>query len=141
MFPMLVLLVPIFDTMRVMVLRTLSGKNPFRADTNHIHHLLLRAGFSQRKSAILLWSVTFIMGFVAIALYFRGTSMPYLIVVLAVSIFLSLLSESLTKTGVRVMGHGSREIAPKSTSDASAKAQAGRAEVPDSNFNEARRAG
>ena len=97
MFPMLVLLVPIFDTLRVMGLRAFSGKNPFEADTNHLHHLLLKAGFSPKKSVILLWSLTAALGLAATLIHFRGTSTPYLIVVLTGSVFLSLFADSLGK--------------------------------------------
>jgi UDP-GlcNAc:undecaprenyl-phosphate/decaprenyl-phosphate GlcNAc-1-phosphate transferase len=97
MYPMLVLLVPIFDTLRVMGLRVFSGKNPFEADTNHLHHLLLKAGFSPKKSVLLLWSLTAALGLAASLIHFRGTSTPYLIVVLTGSIFLSLFADSLGK--------------------------------------------
>jgi UDP-GlcNAc:undecaprenyl-phosphate GlcNAc-1-phosphate transferase len=99
MFPLLVLLVPIFDTLRVMGLRAFSGRSPFEADTNHLHHLLLRAGFSPRKSVILLWSVTAVLGLAATLIHFRGTSTPYLIVILTGSIFLSLFADSLGRRG------------------------------------------
>jgi UDP-GlcNAc:undecaprenyl-phosphate/decaprenyl-phosphate GlcNAc-1-phosphate transferase len=99
MFPMLILLVPIFDTLRVMGLRLFSGRSPFKADTNHLHHLLLRAGFSPKKSVLLLWSITAALGFAALLIHFRGTSTPYLIVVLTGSIFLSLFADSLGRRG------------------------------------------
>jgi UDP-GlcNAc:undecaprenyl-phosphate GlcNAc-1-phosphate transferase len=108
MFPMLVLLVPVFDTLRVMGVRLFSGRNPFEADTNHLHHLLLKAGFSQKKSVIILWSITAALGLVATLIHFRGTSMPYLIVVLTSSIFLSLFADSLGKIGSWGKGHGAR---------------------------------
>jgi UDP-GlcNAc:undecaprenyl-phosphate/decaprenyl-phosphate GlcNAc-1-phosphate transferase len=95
MFPVLVLLVPVFDTLRVMGVRLLSGRNPFKADTNHLHHLLLMAGFSPKKSVFLLWSLTTALGLAATLVHFRGTSTPYLIVVLTGSIFLSLFADSL----------------------------------------------
>ena len=101
MYPMLVLLVPIFDTLRVMGLRVFSGRNPFKADTNHLHHLLLRAGFSPKKSVLLLWSLTAALGLAASLIHFRGTSTPYLIVVLTGSIFLSLFADSLGRKGTR----------------------------------------
>ena len=97
MFPMLLLLVPIFDTLRVMMLRAFSGRNPFKADTNHLHHLLLRAGYSQMKSVVLLWSLTAALGLAAALVHFRGTSTPYLIVALTGSIFLCLFADSLGK--------------------------------------------
>ncbi len=39
-----ILSVPLFDTIRVMLTRIKHGKSPFQPDTNHIHHLLLKAG-------------------------------------------------------------------------------------------------
>jgi UDP-GlcNAc:undecaprenyl-phosphate GlcNAc-1-phosphate transferase len=99
MFPMLVLLVPIFDTLRVMGLRIFSGRNPFKADMNHLHHLLLRTGYTPKKSVLLLLSVTGALGLAASLIHFRGTSTPYLIVVLTGSIFLSLFADSLGRRG------------------------------------------
>jgi UDP-GlcNAc:undecaprenyl-phosphate GlcNAc-1-phosphate transferase len=40
------LVVPVYDTMGVIVRRLLAGRSPFSADAQHIHHLLVRAGFS-----------------------------------------------------------------------------------------------
>ncbi|MGD0237919.1 MAG: hypothetical protein ABSC55_25720, partial [Syntrophorhabdales bacterium] len=62
-----------------------------------LHHLLLKAGFSPKKSVILLWSLTAALGLAATLIHFRGTSTPYLIVVLTGSIFLSLFADSLGK--------------------------------------------
>jgi len=95
MLPVLLLLVPIFDTLRVMALRLFTGKNPFKADTNHLHHLLLKAGCSHRKSVLLLWSITALFGLAAMLIHSRGTSTPYLIAVLTGSIFLSIFADAL----------------------------------------------
>lgn len=37
-----IIIVPLIDTLRVMTIRIISGKSPFTADTNHIHHRLLQ---------------------------------------------------------------------------------------------------
>jgi UDP-N-acetylmuramyl pentapeptide phosphotransferase/UDP-N-acetylglucosamine-1-phosphate transferase len=42
-----VLIIPIFDTVRVFTMRILSGKSPFSPDKNHIHHVLMELGLSQ----------------------------------------------------------------------------------------------
>ncbi|MGA1976516.1 MAG: MraY family glycosyltransferase [Bacteroidales bacterium] len=48
-------MLPLFDTLRVFVIRILNGKSPFKADKQHIHHLLLSLGLSHIKvTAILL---------------------------------------------------------------------------------------
>jgi len=41
-----IVLVPVFDTLRVFTLRTWRGGSPFQADRTHIHHLLTNNGFS-----------------------------------------------------------------------------------------------
>lgn len=42
------ILFPIMDTLRVFTYRLLKGRSPFSPDRNHIHHLLLDSGFSNR---------------------------------------------------------------------------------------------
>lgn len=41
-----IVLVPVFDTLRVFALRTWRGGSPFQADRTHIHHLLTNNGFN-----------------------------------------------------------------------------------------------
>ena len=45
-----ILAVPLFDTLRVIVLRVRDHKNPFIADHRHIHHMMLRTGLSHRQA-------------------------------------------------------------------------------------------
>jgi UDP-GlcNAc:undecaprenyl-phosphate GlcNAc-1-phosphate transferase len=52
-----ILIVPIFDTMRVFTLRIINGISPFTADRNHIHHRILRLGYNHMQT-------TFILGFI-----------------------------------------------------------------------------
>lgn len=40
-----ILVVPIFDTLRVMTNRMLHGKSPFHADKTHLHHAFIACGF------------------------------------------------------------------------------------------------
>ncbi|MDC1188372.1 undecaprenyl/decaprenyl-phosphate alpha-N-acetylglucosaminyl 1-phosphate transferase [Flavobacteriales bacterium] len=49
-----ILIVPLFDTLRVFIFRALNGKSPLNPDKNHIHHKLLELGFSHMKSSILI---------------------------------------------------------------------------------------
>ena len=44
-----ILIVPLFDTLRVFGLRILDRRSPFSPDRNHVHHFLLDLGFSHRK--------------------------------------------------------------------------------------------
>ena len=49
-----ILFVPLFDTLRVFVLRMMAGQSPFAPDKNHVHHRVLAMGFSQITTVLLL---------------------------------------------------------------------------------------
>ncbi|ABQ27218.1 FKBP-type peptidyl-prolyl cis-trans isomerase [Geotalea uraniireducens] len=95
MFPVLVLLIPIFDTLRVLFVRLLNGKNPFQADNLHLHYLIVE-NLSPMKVALLFWSLTAVFGSIALTLTGK-TSVSYLAVVLYASLLLSLFAISLTQ--------------------------------------------
>jgi UDP-GlcNAc:undecaprenyl-phosphate/decaprenyl-phosphate GlcNAc-1-phosphate transferase len=59
--PLLILAVPIVDTITMMTKRILKKKNPFFADNRHLHHILLKIGFTkgQAVAVIILISVFF----------------------------------------------------------------------------------
>jgi UDP-GlcNAc:undecaprenyl-phosphate/decaprenyl-phosphate GlcNAc-1-phosphate transferase len=48
-----ILMVPLFDTLRVFSLRILDRRSPFSPDRTHVHHLLLDIGFSHRSVTLL----------------------------------------------------------------------------------------
>ena len=58
-----VLIIPLFDTLRVMLYRILKGNSPLSADQNHVHHRLLEIGLShmQSSSVIMLVNIFFIL--------------------------------------------------------------------------------
>jgi len=99
-FPLLVLLIPIFDTVRVMGTRIFNGRNPFKADTTHLHHLLLARGFPVTGIVTMLWSLTLVLGITAVLLINR-TSMPYLMVVLGTSLLFSIFANALVRERAR----------------------------------------
>lgn len=47
-----ILIVPLFDTLRVTILRIYAHKSIFVGDKRHIHHMMLRAGFSHKESTL-----------------------------------------------------------------------------------------
>ena len=63
-----VLILPLYDTVRVFVQRVLRGNSPFSPDKTHIHHLLLDLGMSHAKATAVLLAVNaaFILGAVAL---------------------------------------------------------------------------
>jgi UDP-GlcNAc:undecaprenyl-phosphate/decaprenyl-phosphate GlcNAc-1-phosphate transferase len=85
----LFLLLPVLDTTQVFVRRLMAGKNPLSTPgKDHLHHRLLAWGFSQRRAAYTLWSITLVCNLLAMKI--QGMS---LIVILAtVSSVIILLS-------------------------------------------------
>ncbi len=49
-----IIIVPLIDTLRVITIRLLSGKSPFAADTNHIHHRILQLCPSHFKVTLIV---------------------------------------------------------------------------------------
>jgi len=62
----LVLGVPIIDAVWSAVRRIISGRSPFSADRGHLHFLLLDVGFTQRQTALLIYSLCIVYGIIAL---------------------------------------------------------------------------
>lgn len=78
-----VLVIPVFDTLRVIILRLRKFQSPFQADKNHLHHQFLKLGFSHSKSVILIGAIN--LFFVGLAWILRYQSdaliLPVVIVI------------------------------------------------------------
>jgi UDP-GlcNAc:undecaprenyl-phosphate/decaprenyl-phosphate GlcNAc-1-phosphate transferase len=64
--PILLLAVPILDTLSVMVQRIAEGRSPFSPDKNHIHHKLLALGFDHHEAVMLIYAIQgalFVIGY------------------------------------------------------------------------------
>jgi UDP-GlcNAc:undecaprenyl-phosphate GlcNAc-1-phosphate transferase len=46
--------IPVFDTASLIFSRGMRGQSPFKADRDHVHHILMRAGLSDRQVTIVL---------------------------------------------------------------------------------------
>ncbi len=55
--PILLLALPILDTLSVMAQRISEGRSPFSADKNHIHHKLLALGFSHHEAVMVIYAI------------------------------------------------------------------------------------
>ena len=64
--PITILAVPLADTFLAIVRRIWSGRSPFHADKEHIHHRLLEIGLSQRHSLIVLYGLCILLGTAAL---------------------------------------------------------------------------
>ena len=64
--PILAMGVPLFDTIFAMLRRIAKGQPPLRPDGAHIHHRLIKRGFTQRQSVLILYSITSICCIIAV---------------------------------------------------------------------------
>ena len=69
--PSLVLGLPIFDTIMAIIRRTSRHQSISTADKEHLHHKIMKAGFGQRRAVLLMYSLSGIMGIMAV-LYSRA---------------------------------------------------------------------
>jgi len=53
-FVMAVLAYPLLDTLRIFLYRMIKGTSPFAADSNHIHHRLIKLGFNHAKAVVVI---------------------------------------------------------------------------------------
>jgi UDP-GlcNAc:undecaprenyl-phosphate/decaprenyl-phosphate GlcNAc-1-phosphate transferase len=60
-----VLIIPIFDTLRVIILRIRKMQSPFQADRNHLHHQFLNLGFSHSKTVLFIVGINVFFIFLA----------------------------------------------------------------------------
>ncbi len=56
--PLLILSLPLADMSAVIMGRLSDGRSPFYPDRRHLHHRLLRAGFSHRRTVVLIYVFT-----------------------------------------------------------------------------------
>lgn len=62
----MVILIPFFDGAVTFIRRILQGKMPFRGDRGHLHHLLLKRGWSTQKVALFYWITAGFFGIIAL---------------------------------------------------------------------------
>ena len=73
-----VLFVPMYDVLRVSVIRIITGYSPFHPDRNHIHHMIVGQGFGQRITTLLI--AGFSMMYIGIAMLFPNMGITSFII-------------------------------------------------------------
>jgi UDP-GlcNAc:undecaprenyl-phosphate GlcNAc-1-phosphate transferase len=89
------LIIPIFDTARVFILRILNNSSPFKADRNHLHHRLLSIGFSHLQVTASLSAITILFIFTALFLQDIGNNQliaTIIIIIIMLNLGLALFS-------------------------------------------------
>ena len=86
----IIMAIPGLELFRLFLVRLLNGKHPFKGDTNHLHHLLIKR-FSPNNTFLL----TFISIVISINLYYLVDSK--LIYILCIILFYSIIIHQLSK--------------------------------------------
>lgn len=95
-FAFSILIIPLFDTLRVFAIRILRGTSPFKADRRHLHHMLLDLGLNHLQTTILLIAVN--CGIVAFAYFFNYLGNSVLLYsMLFIAILLSIMATLLLR--------------------------------------------
>jgi len=69
-----VIALPLMDMGAIMIRRIMKGQSPFQADRNHLHHILLRAGFSHRKALLIMLILAAGLTGIGYTAYINGAS-------------------------------------------------------------------
>jgi len=88
--PVFALGVPFLDTLLAPVRRFILGKKMFLPDQSHIHHILLKLGYSQRHVVVIIYGITIFLGFISLAFVFAKDQLSaYILAIPGIIIFLA----------------------------------------------------
>jgi len=79
--PILVLALPILDTLWAIIRRTAKGKSfkaIFQADRGHLHHKLVDQGFTQKQAVTIMYVISAALGMFTIILIYEGIVKAFL---------------------------------------------------------------
>lgn len=87
-----ILIIPVFDTLRVFTIRIRKGLSPFTADSNHLHHRLLSLGLNHMQATAILLLINLLFIILAFLLQELGNNLLIMVIALIMLIINSLLS-------------------------------------------------
>jgi len=88
--PILAFGFPVVDTAMTMGRRMLSRKPVFEGDKEHIHHMLLARGWSQRRAALVLYGVCLLFGLLALIFPATGSKLTgFMLFVISVAVIIA----------------------------------------------------
>lgn len=89
--PLMVIGLPILDTISVMGQRRAEGRSLFSADRNHLHHKLLTIGFLHHEAVTVIYAFQAVTVSLAVLLYWRGDGVIAIALTLLTLLFFSLI--------------------------------------------------
>lgn len=64
-----IIIIPLVDTLRIVILRISKGQSPFSPDKSHVHHAIMRLGMSHSQTTLILGGVQALYIILAIIFY------------------------------------------------------------------------
>jgi UDP-N-acetylmuramyl pentapeptide phosphotransferase/UDP-N-acetylglucosamine-1-phosphate transferase len=95
-----ILMIPLFDTLRVFTLRILDRRSPFSPDRTHVHHFLLDCGLNHRQVTLTCLSANIAFIFLAVGLRHLGTTSVLGILLVAAFTFIGVIYYSRPKVKI-----------------------------------------
>lgn len=77
--PLLVLAIPILDTLFAIMRRILKGESIANGDKFHIHHQLLNRNFSQKSTVLIIYIIDLLFAFASIVYVLKDNKLGYII--------------------------------------------------------------
>ena len=90
--PLLILGLPVFDTVMVMVIRVSQKRSPFSPDRNHLHHQIIARGFHHYEAVAIIYILQIALLALAFILRFAQDDLLLGVYLLFVAILASLLT-------------------------------------------------
>ncbi|MFC1887396.1 glycosyltransferase family 4 protein [Candidatus Cloacimonadota bacterium] len=89
--PIIVLVIPVTDTILTVLRRIKGRKHIFQGDKEHLHHKMMDLGFSQKNIALISYFITMLFGLIAFGFSFTSHKILLLILIILLLIIFFLL--------------------------------------------------
>lgn len=87
--PLLILAIPILDTIFAIIRRLIKGESISKPDKFHIHHQLLKRNFSQRSTVLIIYLINLLFAFASIVYFLKDRTLGYIIYFILLAIVLA----------------------------------------------------
>ena len=77
--PLLLIAIPILDTLFAIIRRLLKGESPAKADKFHIHHQLLNRNFSQTTTVLIIYFIDLLFALASILYVLKDRTLGYIV--------------------------------------------------------------
>lgn len=112
--PLVVLGIPLLDTVFAIVRRYHGHKPIFQPDKEHLHHQLLARGFTHRETVVLIYAISILMGASAVLMNVLTTNQAMVMLLMLATVVIVTLNK-IGVTGIRTRGKLTKEMPGRSS--------------------------